>query len=350
MSMACPAKRAVDKDLSKAQDCPVAKPSGTVVEPLEGFSIRAVARMAAIEPDTLRMWERRYGFPKPRRTAGGARVYSPDDVDVLRLIARAQKEGFRAGEVVGRTRAELVSLLEAAGAALRENVAGPPAPPRAQDDLVERLLHALGRSEASTVRKELRKAALHMGPKVFVTDLAAPLLARLGELWEAKVLDIHHEHLMTKLLSTQLRILLAASEDLGADRTVLLAAPSSEQHELGLEMIAVYLAFHQVEPRFLGVDSPAAQIVEAARSLRVDAVGMTISEAVDMPRVKAEVERVARGLGADRPLWLGGAGARRLDLRGPNIRCVDSWAELDRVIRDLRDGDRPPARSASRSI
>jgi DNA-binding transcriptional MerR regulator/methylmalonyl-CoA mutase cobalamin-binding subunit len=307
--------------------------------------------MAAIEPDTLRMWERRYGFPKPRRTAGGARVYSPDDVDVLRLIARAQKEGFRAGEVVGRTRAELVSLLEAAGAVSRESVPGPPAPPpHAQDDLVERLLHALGRSEASTVRKELRKAALHMGPKVFVTDLAAPLLARLGELWEAKVLDIHHEHLMTKLLSTQLRILLSASEDLGADRTVLLATPTSELHELGLEMVAVYLAFHQVEPRFIGVDSPAAQIVEAARSLRVDAVGLTISNAADLARVKAEVERVARGLGSDRPLWLGGAGARRLELRGPNIRCVDGWAELDRAIRDLRDGDRPPARSASRSV
>ena len=316
----------------------VAKPSGAA-EPTDGYSIRAVSRMTAVEPDTLRMWERRYGFPRPRRTPGGARVYSPEDVEVLRLIARAQKEGFRAGEVVGRTRAELVAMLAAAGVGVADPVSEVAPNPDGESELVLRLVDALARSEVSLLRRELRRAALRMGPKVFVTELAAPLVARVGLLWRDKALEIHHEHLMTKLLSTQLRLLLSASEEMGADRSVLLATPTSELHELGLEMVAVYLAFHQIEPRLLGVDAPAEQIVEAASSLRVDAVGLTISEAADLPRIKPEVERVARGLG-DTPLWLGGAGAARIEVRGPSVRHVDTWAELDRAIRELRGGER----------
>jgi hypothetical protein len=41
--------------------------------------------MLGISPNTLRSWERRYGFPKPHRSAGGHRQYSLTEVEALRL-------------------------------------------------------------------------------------------------------------------------------------------------------------------------------------------------------------------------------------------------------------------------
>jgi DNA-binding transcriptional MerR regulator len=41
--------------------------------------------MLGISPNTLRSWERRYGFPKPLRSAGGHRQYSLTEVEALRL-------------------------------------------------------------------------------------------------------------------------------------------------------------------------------------------------------------------------------------------------------------------------
>src|SRR5436309_582863 len=41
--------------------------------------------MLGISPNTLRSWERRYGFPRPERTAGGHRQYSLTEIDALRL-------------------------------------------------------------------------------------------------------------------------------------------------------------------------------------------------------------------------------------------------------------------------
>ena len=47
----------------------------------DGLSIREVAEQTGLAPGTIRMWEQRYGFPSPRRTASGYRRYEPEDVD-----------------------------------------------------------------------------------------------------------------------------------------------------------------------------------------------------------------------------------------------------------------------------
>ncbi len=41
--------------------------------------------MLGISPNTLRSWERRYGFPRPHRSAGGHRQYALSEVEALRL-------------------------------------------------------------------------------------------------------------------------------------------------------------------------------------------------------------------------------------------------------------------------
>jgi len=52
----------------------------------ELYPIREVARMTGINPVTLRAWERRYGLIQPTRTASGHRLYSQDDIDMVRSI------------------------------------------------------------------------------------------------------------------------------------------------------------------------------------------------------------------------------------------------------------------------
>jgi DNA-binding transcriptional MerR regulator len=44
----------------------------------------AAAAMLGVSPNTLRSWERRFGFPEPKRTAGGHRQYELAEVEALR--------------------------------------------------------------------------------------------------------------------------------------------------------------------------------------------------------------------------------------------------------------------------
>jgi MerR family transcriptional regulator, light-induced transcriptional regulator len=52
---------------------------------MNGIRTNAAAVMLGVSPNTLRSWERRYGFPKPHRSSGGHRQYSVAEIESLRL-------------------------------------------------------------------------------------------------------------------------------------------------------------------------------------------------------------------------------------------------------------------------
>jgi hypothetical protein len=57
------------------------------------YPIGVVARLTGIHPETLRIWERRYGLVEPQRTEGGGRLYSDQDVRRLSLVKRLVDAG-----------------------------------------------------------------------------------------------------------------------------------------------------------------------------------------------------------------------------------------------------------------
>lgn len=294
---------------------------------MAGASIRVVVNRTGIAADTLRVWERRYGFPRPERRPGGSRVYSEDDIARLLLVNRALAEGYRPGEVVPLSRSELEKIVAKPTAS---HVGAASAVPGVVS--VDAITSALVEDDVERVRALLRAGALLHGPKGFVTELAHPLAIRVGELWEAGRMEVRHEHLASALLTTQLRLLLGANEEGPRKPVVVLATLPGEPHALGLDMVAVYLAASLAAPRLLGPDTPPAEVVAAARALSADAVGLSISSAADARAAQKGARAIARELPRGVDLWLGGAGAAALDVSGPSVRKIASWADLDRAL------------------
>jgi DNA-binding transcriptional MerR regulator len=51
---------------------------------MSGIRTNAAAELLGVSPNTLRSWERRFGFPEPRRTSGGHRQYDLAELESLR--------------------------------------------------------------------------------------------------------------------------------------------------------------------------------------------------------------------------------------------------------------------------
>jgi DNA-binding transcriptional MerR regulator len=51
---------------------------------VSGIRTNAAAELLGVSPNTLRSWERRFGYPSPRRTAGGHRQYELSELEALR--------------------------------------------------------------------------------------------------------------------------------------------------------------------------------------------------------------------------------------------------------------------------
>ena len=60
----------------------------------ETLTTGEVADRANVNVQTVRYYERRGLIPEPPRSSGGFRQYSPDHVDRIRFIKRAQELGF----------------------------------------------------------------------------------------------------------------------------------------------------------------------------------------------------------------------------------------------------------------
>lgn len=89
---------------------------------MSGIRTNAAAVMLGVSPNTLRSWERRYGFPVPHRSPGGHRQYSLDEIDSLRATL-AETHNVSSAIALARQRGEgpsSGSLLAAAFASFNE--------------------------------------------------------------------------------------------------------------------------------------------------------------------------------------------------------------------------------------
>jgi DICT domain-containing protein len=73
-----------------------------VSEPGSGLAIGELAERTAVPAATLRSWESRYGFPRPRRLDGGHRRYDHGDVAVVQEILRQRAAGMSLEAAIAR--------------------------------------------------------------------------------------------------------------------------------------------------------------------------------------------------------------------------------------------------------
>jgi DNA-binding transcriptional MerR regulator len=74
------------------------------------FPINVVEKETGINKYLLRMWERRYSFPRPVRDPKGERLYSEEDVSKLKIVKSLMKEGYRPSKIIDRPIEELRQL------------------------------------------------------------------------------------------------------------------------------------------------------------------------------------------------------------------------------------------------
>jgi DNA-binding transcriptional MerR regulator len=89
---------------------------------MNGIRTNAAAVMLGVSPNTLRSWERRYGFPQPLRSPGGHRHYSLAEIEALRQTL-AETHNVSSAISLARDRGEgpsSVSRLELAFASFDE--------------------------------------------------------------------------------------------------------------------------------------------------------------------------------------------------------------------------------------
>ena len=141
-------------------------------------------------------------------------------------------------------------------------------------------------------------------------DVLTPLLVHAGVSWQNGRLSIWEEHLASATVRTVVEILYpgvlkAKAAAPPAHRTVLLACPPEEGHDLGLRMVADRFDMAGWTTYFLGPDTPVAEIADAALRLGADAIVMSSSTHYHRVAVRHAVDELRSALPTV-DVWVGG--------------------------------------------
>lgn len=294
-------------------------PEFTPPTPSPLWPIADVERDTGVGKDTLRVWERRYGFPSPARDGQGQRHYTQAEVDRLRQIAALLRAGYRPGRVVPLDDAGRQALLGTPSAQTSPSAADgaiDPATPGASP-AVQAALATLARRDGMGLRRLLQQAQTRLGLGAFVTELMAPLTTAVGLAWMRGELRVADEHLFTEVAHGVLRqALLALPEPVpGAAPRVLLTTLPGEPHGLGLLMAEAVCALEGAWCVNLGPQTPVEEIVAAAQWHHAHVVGLSATGALPARWLRQGLQQLRRRLPAGTALWVGGSAAA--GLRGP---------------------------------
>ena len=187
------------------------------------LSIGVVERDTGIGRDTLRVWERRYGFPEPVRNEKGERKYSEMQLRRLQRIRRLLDMGIRPGK--------LLPLSEDALDELETSLQ--PEKPEELNETVSAILEAIRCADAGRVENLFRMQYEKQGLEKFILATMVPLLSTVGELWGSGKLEVYQEHFLSEQLIRFLNTEMARLRTSAGKPLVLLATLPGKEHTLG---------------------------------------------------------------------------------------------------------------------
>jgi MerR family transcriptional regulator, light-induced transcriptional regulator len=293
------------------------------------LTIAAVERDTRIGKDTLRVWERRYGFPLPLRDSNGERLYPPEQVERLRHIKRLLDAGWRPGRVVGLPLADLQSIGNLVRTARTTDAQAPAddATLSAEPQALYRLLRA---HDVIGLRRALMQSLLRRGLGHFVAEVATPLLVEIGQAWSRGQLAIFEEHLCSEAIETVLRSAIASAPEAATDSTprVLLTTMPDEQHGLALLMAEALFTVEGCACMNLGRQTPLQDMVLAAQAHRAQVVALSFSSLAPAGPALDHLADLRARLPASVEIWAGTSQPAMLRRGPPGVTLLDNLAQV----------------------
>ena len=310
-------------------------PTDLDATPTHGIAV--AERKTGVAQHLLRAWERRYAAIQPVRDEAGQRLYSDRDLERIRLLKAVCAGGRRIGQIAALDSPALhdlargdasdhASLAAASFGAGAIGVAGTDA-----ERYLDAALENVTRFSGDSAHRVLMRAAVALGPRAFIDDVAAPLLRRVGADWELGLIRPVEEHAISIAMRRVLTWLMDALPARSRSPLIVFGTTPNQRHEFGAMLAAAATAASDYRVLYLGGDLPGDEIAHAAVIAGADAVGISVVGTVDVTAFARDMELLREALPDSIPIVLGGAAAGEVSAAVANSGAViiHSLAEWD---------------------
>ncbi|ANE49510.1 MerR family transcriptional regulator [Flavisolibacter tropicus] len=219
---------------------------------MQNFTIKDIENMCDIKAHTLRIWEQRYHFFKPKRTEGKQRYYENEDLKRLLRIAFLYHNGWKISKIAALTEEEIIASVLEVGKLSKDH-----------QQFILTLLEAAIDFDEKAFHQILDELIEKFGMEEAISKICYPFLKRIGVLWMTNNVIPAQEHFSSYLIQHKI---IAETDKLTASndkhRQILLFTPDGEYHEMPLLFLNYMLKKWGWSTIYLGSNIKLQQVKE----------------------------------------------------------------------------------------
>lgn len=215
------------------------------------YSIKDLEHLSGIKAHTLRIWEQRYNFIKPKRTETNIRYYDDHDLKLILNVSLLKDNGHKISKIAqmsyNEMQEEVIRFTE-------KNLKYP--------DKIHSLTLAMIDLDEDRFEKIMANNILQLGFENTIINIIYPFLSKIGVLWQTGTINPIHEHFITNLVRQKLIVAIDGQflPKNKAPKKYILFLPEGEYHEIGLLFASYLLRNRENQVVYLGQSLPFADL------------------------------------------------------------------------------------------
>jgi DNA-binding transcriptional MerR regulator len=256
------------------------------------YNLKVVLKETGLAADTLRAWERRYGLPTPVRSAGGHRLYSQRDIQIIKWLIARQAEGLSISRAVDLWNEQTSSGADLLADFLTTGLNYPTA------DTLEshrgEWVSACMAFNEYLAEKTLNQAFGLYPLESVCTEVLQRGLSELGDMWYRNEATVQQEHFAAALAHRKLDTLLAAAPPPVHSQTVLIGATPGEGHFFSLVLLTLFMRRRGFPVIYLGANVPLLQFDETLSQVKPALVVLSAQQLTTAAPLYEVAEHISR--------------------------------------------------------
>jgi len=247
------------------------------------YSIKDIEQLSGIKAHTLRIWEQRYNFIRPKRTDTNIRFYDDDDLKLVLNIALLKDNGLKISRICEMQEDELRTEVKT----LMEKKLGFP-------DQIQGLTLAMLELDEERFEKILSTNILQIGFERTMINLINPFFLKIGILWQTGSINPAQEHFISNLIRQKIIVAIDGQiTSANYNKKYLLYLPQNELHEISL-LFSNYIAkSRNNKVIYLGQNVPHSDLIDIYKDHNPDVLLTVLTSTPPLDDVQSYIYKIS---------------------------------------------------------
>jgi DNA-binding transcriptional MerR regulator len=223
------------------------------------YSIKDLEQLSGIKAHTLRIWEQRFDFIKPKRTDTNIRYYDDQDLKLILNVSLLKDNGHKISKIskmpYDQMQKEVLKLTD-------KRLSFP--------EQIHTLTLAMIDHDEERFEKIISTLILQLGFEDTMIKVIYPFLLKIGILWQTGAISPSQEHFISNLIRQKIIVAIDGLFVPSAEyrKRYLLYLPENELHEISLLFSAYLIKARKNKIIYIGQNTPFDDLISVYNAMK----------------------------------------------------------------------------------